>query len=152
LGTKVVLAEPWSFDLFYESRNDKLIDTLGLRKRSETNQWSWDWADGINKNIQYGTIIKRVTLPRGSKLSVSRIYIRNGVSAYNSVTFTLIKVRKKKGEPQPPHGRFWAKLYDVNQIVCYPIGNDPEVNAVWTKPEVTHLKTFRFLDVNDTLE
>lgn len=190
LGTKIVLAEPWSFDLFYENRNEKLIETLGLRKWVENkpqilkgtrtvpdgttykDQWgytqrgykteeyeythtsgAWEWQDGLNP--QYGELIKRITLPRGSKLSVSRIYIRCGGAerrAYNSVTFSLIKGRKKKGEPTPPHGRFWAKLYDVNQIVCYPVGADPDVDAVWKKPETTHLRTFKFLDINDPLD
>lgn len=188
LGTKIVLAEPWSFDLFWESRNEKLIETLGIRKQvygptqklkgyryvpdpnGRRDRWGylqtvkeeyeydhtpsyWKWEGGVEPKD--GELIKRITLPRGSKLSVSRIYIRCGGAerrAYNSVTFSLIKGRKKKGEPTPPHGRFWAKLYDVNQIVCYPVGADPDVDAVWKKPETTHLRTFKFLDINDPLE
>jgi len=146
LGTHIVLAEPWSFDLFCESRNEKLIETLGLKtwvqEPNTTAKWMGSWKWNIQQP-EYGKLIKKVTLHRGSKLSVRRIYIRNGVSEYNSVTFSLIKVRKKKGEPVNPHGRFWAKLYDVNQIVCYPVGDTPDVNATWTKPEANHLSAFK---------
>lgn len=185
LGTRIVLAEPWTFDLFYERRNEKLIETLGIRKWVEgpiekrtgtrnvwgsldrNNRWVqetyeydhtpawWEWQEGIDSKISSGDFIKKITLPRGSKLTVMRIYIRCGgpaIRAYNSVTFSLIKAKTKKGEPKAPHGRFWAKLYDVNRIVCYPVGSDPDVDALWNKPEATHLRTFKFLDINDPLD
>ena len=179
LGTKIVLAEPWSFDLYNERRNEKLIDTLGLRKlvtgptekKKDTRYGIYDYATKSyimedyeydytpthyewegGKDIPYREVIKKVTLPRGSKLTVSRIYIRNGVKDYDSITFHLIKGRKKKNDPVPPHGRFWAKLHDVNRIVCYPVGSDPDVNAIWVPAERNHLSTFRFLDINDPLD
>lgn len=75
-----------------------------------------------------------VRIPAGAVLTVDRIYIRKGVDAYNSLTFWLRKPAKlkkpKKGEPVPPVDpdyeflakaggtRFWAKLPDVNRIIC----------------------------------
>jgi len=75
-----------------------------------------------------------VCLPINTMLTVDRIYIRKGVDAYNSLTFWLKKPAKlpkvKKGEPpvipseeydflqRVGGNRFWAKLPDVNNIVC----------------------------------
>lgn len=55
-----------------------------------------------------------VTIPKDTILGVDRIYIRKGVSAYSSITFTIPKVLNKKN---PFAGtRFWVKLSDVNKI------------------------------------
>jgi len=75
-----------------------------------------------------------VEFPEKTVLTVDRIYIRKGVDAYNSLTFWVKKPAKlkkpKKGEPPlvitPEYefltkvggNRFWAKLPDVNKIVC----------------------------------
>lgn len=68
------------------------------------------------------------TLPIGTKLKVSRIYIRAcGDTDFDSVTFTVeIPQEQPVAEPgkrkpkkiKPKKGRFWAKLGDVNQIIC----------------------------------
>jgi len=129
LGTQIQLAKDWTFDLYNERRNVKLIDTLGLCPSFKTY---WKVKDPIlreqieNFNTKHpqGEPIQAVTLPAGTILRVSRIYIRQPFTNYDSVTFSI-----KKGEcpDKKVHGRFWAKLKDVNKIVSFPIGETHDV-------------------------
>lgn len=58
------------------------------------------------------------TLPAGTPLRCARVYIRQGVDAYSSITWVVAKECKDK---KIRGKRFWAKLRDVNNIVCEPI-------------------------------
>lgn len=129
LGTRVQLAKPWTFDLYNERRNEKLIETLGFRPTFDSYWRSQNAAirneiDEFNKRYPSGEVIKAVTLPAGTILRVSRIYIRQPFTDYDSVTFSI-----KKGEcPQKGvYGRFWSKLKDVNRIISFPIGETHDV-------------------------
>lgn len=54
-------------------------------------------------------------LPAGTELTVSRIYIRNGKSQYDSITFlakNFLDINGKKVRS----ARFWVKLEDANEI------------------------------------
>lgn len=115
LGTEIILAEPWTFDLYDENRNRTLIKSLDLDKELKC-----DWYSDSRKK-------KSVTIPRGSKLSISRIYIRNGQKDYDSVTFYLKKYRGNS----KIKGRFWAKLHDVNKMVCFPIGKEVDTESIF---------------------
>lgn len=64
-----------------------------------------------------------VTLPKGTVLSVDRIYIRKGASDFSSLTFYVhecplpeLTPAKKGGGFKKGRKRFWAKLDDVNRI------------------------------------
>jgi hypothetical protein len=59
------------------------------------------------------------TLPTETYLTFDRIYIRRGVSGFDSVTF---RTNKNCPEPNFRGRRFWAKLDDINNIVCNVIG------------------------------
>lgn len=60
-----------------------------------------------------------VTMPAGQQLKFDRIYIRAGVTAYNSVTFRTTKI----GPDKKFHSkRFWVKLQDANNVICNVIG------------------------------
>jgi len=106
LGTELTLIEPWVFTLFREGRNDDFMARYkGLERRD-----MWGRTDYMEPTT--------CSLPIGTKLVVDRIYIRRtGKGEFDSVTFRL-----KKGahptEKKRIYGRFWAKLYDVNRIVC----------------------------------
>ncbi|WP_374335359.1 hypothetical protein [Methyloversatilis sp.] len=125
LGTELTLAEDWHFDLYYEHRNESLIEVMGI------NYKPTGWGDYGKKNWP-------VVLPAGTTLKVDRIYIRKGGSDFDSVTFFLKGEKTKKkvvdrtyttfdngvrttGKYEytiPSRGvRFWAKLRDVNKIV-----------------------------------
>lgn len=116
LRTKLILAEPWTFTLFSEYRNQSLIEAVG----EKVDRFDWKTT---------GDTLRDVTLPEGTQLSVDRIYVRNGKSEYDSITFCITKCPDErfsgKGKGRGKKMRFWAKLYDVNKIKCFPIGTDP---------------------------
>ncbi len=116
LGTELVLAQPWKFALWNEQRNKTLIQAFGKKFEGR-----WD-----RRGFSHG----EVTIPQGTRLLVDRIYIRRGAEAFDSITFRI----KKGGCPSKKAlegTRFWAKLKDVNKIVCYPVGSNPEVRELF---------------------
>ena len=132
LGTELVLASDWTFALYAEYRNRTLIKSLGLEKEL-TVYWNGDIRN-----------CKNITIPRGSKLSISRIYIRNGQKDYDSVTFYL----KKYYGNSKIKGRFWAKLHDVNKIECFPIGKEINVESVF---DAFKKEKHKFFNIEDEL-
>lgn len=93
LKTRIRLTKDWTFVLYNESRNRVALETLAPMFRSSTGLLVNSWT---------------CTIPEGAVLTVQRVYIRQGQSDYDSVTFTC-KMDDKSF-------RFWAKLYDVNTI------------------------------------
>jgi hypothetical protein len=124
LGTEITLAEDWHFDLYYERRNESLMEVLGISNEGLS------WRD-YGKNWP-------VVLSSGTTLKIDRIYIRKSGREFDSVTFFLKgeKTKQKKelrkavawsAEVRKEHiyehtipargVRFWAKLQDVNKII-----------------------------------
>jgi hypothetical protein len=100
VGTKLTLTRGWSFTLRDERRNFKFIERLGLLDP---------------KNHLVTGREQQFNLPAGTILTVSRIYIRQGNGDWDSITFSI----KRGACPDKKiHGRFWAKLGDVNRIMC----------------------------------
>lgn len=97
IGETIELAESWTFTLHEERRNEKLI------KMVDPNYQSPGWSRPANPQTW------TVTLPADWELRVDRIYIRNGQSRFDSVTFSCPYNGKKV--------RFWARLSDVNKMV-----------------------------------
>jgi hypothetical protein len=98
LGTKITLAQPWTFKLYSEYRNARLFELWGLKMPDR-------WA-----SPNYEASIER-TMDMGTILTIDRIYIRKGASGFDSVSFYMKAPKAKKAV------RFWAKLDDVNRIV-----------------------------------
>lgn len=105
LGTELVLAEDWSFDLHAEYRNHDF------------------WCAVSDEEYRYDSTKTRVTLPAGSKLKVDRIFIRKGAGDYDSMTFWLVDCPNKAWAPKKVGGtattrlRFWVKLDDANLLI-----------------------------------
>lgn len=129
LGTQIVLAKNWEFKLWYERRNDSLIEKMNI-----------DVTD-----VRYGHDLGYVNLPKGTRLSVDRIYIRKGCGDYDSVTFRIKECIYNEYEK----ARFWAKLNDVNKIICFPIGLDTDlVNITFGRIEdISAAKDFKYIDI-----
>jgi len=105
IGDQLRLVKPWTFLLYNEGRNKGLWDALGI-KLSKGRRENGSWIEP--KPVE-------VSLPEGTLLTVDRIYIRQGMKEYSSVTFrSILKGIKKKP-------RFWAKLGDVNNIQFDPV-------------------------------
>lgn len=99
VGEKLVLAEPWTFSLYDEYRNKTMIiQAISKENRNfksfPRSQSNYCWP---------------ITLPAGWELKITRVYIRQNRSEFDSVTFAC-----------PYNGknvRFWVKLRDVNKMV-----------------------------------
>jgi len=144
LGTLMILAEDWTFKLYFERRNDTMIQAFGGKK----SRWWWgdnlsadDFVDGKIPPIEYekamseeelGEAYKsfratnaqdkpfiRVTLLKGTQLKVDRIYVRRGGESFSSVTFRTTKICPEKRFASK---RFWVKLREANEIVADIIG------------------------------
>jgi hypothetical protein len=119
IGTKLVLTEPWSFDLRQEHRNHAMIQAV--RGEPQTRYWdSWQTIDWERQ----GRIVGDYTLPVGTVLAVDRIYIRKTLQDFDSITFNIedcpdprFRSKKMKGlyKGKP---RFWVRLDDANKIIC----------------------------------
>jgi hypothetical protein len=81
IGQILQLEKEWKVTLQQESRNYAMIQKHG----------------------------KSITFPVGTQFAVDRIYIRQGASDYDSVTFRTVT---------EPKGRFWVKLAKANEIEC----------------------------------
>ncbi len=108
IGTKLVLKKAWTPTIFSESRNWDFLQSEGIID-SELNWWT---AYGKDRPMALGEKSFLVTIPKGRILTVDRIYIRRGVSDYDSISFRVRNPAVKKSKSQ----RFWAKLKDVNGI------------------------------------
>lgn len=117
ISMKFRLLADWTFPLVSEGRNATLWAALvgPIPQR--------DWRGWPESGRGYS--MHPVTIPAGTELTVSRIYIRQGGKEFDSVTFNLIKWGGpedfKKGGPSRWGGtrkgtRFWAKLEYVNRI------------------------------------
>lgn len=131
LGTSIILAEDWVFTLHRERRNGEFAANLGFAELNVEIQeydavWNKPWLG--KKKKKYKRVVwpqgfekAKATAPAGTELTVRRIYIRNGAPSFDSLTFSC---KKGRSPNKDFHGRFWAKLADVNRIVCFPLGTD----------------------------
>ena len=146
LGTLMLLAEPWTFKLYFERRNEKLLKTV----LPTLDKWGWcyknvtedsftdriipdevKWEPAMTEQQladaykSYGATNNKdnpyveVTLPIGTQLSVARIYIKQGGESFNSITFRTTKMGPIK---ELRSKRFWVKLRDANTIIADIIG------------------------------
>ncbi len=124
LGSKIILQNSWSFELYLEHRNDSLLRATGVPV------WSHDWGRdtlqpiGWSRDGKYGDWHKQYSIPSGTELTIDRIYIRKGLKEFSSVSFFI---NRKTVTPEfsdfakrihngKGRCRFWAKLADVNNI------------------------------------
>jgi len=108
IGTVLRLEEDWAFRLYEEYRNEKFLNGIGVKGVD-----CWKRYKGGQMRM-FDVVIKA-----GSELGVDRVYIRKGADEYSSLTFNLHKggVAYIFGKDIKAHGRFWAKLSDVNRMV-----------------------------------
>lgn len=102
IGDKIILEEDWECTIFFEHRNSKFIKKARPDAVPKENYWMYR-SDGSSV---------MVTFPKGTVLTIDRIYIRKGKGEWDSVTFNM----PKQPKVAPFNGRFWAKLEDVNEI------------------------------------
>jgi hypothetical protein len=119
LGEKLTLADDWTFALHWEYRNTDFIERVDGRAQAYKQEHDAYWESGRNPLLEpkrphpSKVFPQPFTLPRGTVVTIDRIYIRKNADDYNSVTF-----RVKKGDcPDATiYGRFWVKLDDANKM------------------------------------
>lgn len=146
LGTIIILAEDWTFRLFFEHRNSSMLEVFGGRKGA----YYYNYLDNLGSNFVDGEIppvveyekpmdekeldqayksfratnskenpFIRVTLPKGTQLKIDRIYVRRGGESFSSITFRTTKISPDKRFASK---RFWVKLNEANEIIAHIIG------------------------------
>jgi hypothetical protein len=108
LGDTLTLAKPWTFALKSEQRNDTLFEVL--HNRQKIPRYTQAWYETF---FRHGTPPLPTTIPAGTVLTVSRIYIRAGAKDFDSVTFRA-KLKDVSGKLRGV--RFFASLADVNTL------------------------------------
>jgi len=89
-------------------------------------KYQLDREEWNKKSKEISKPILTVTIPKGKRLKIDRIYIRKGASDYSSITFyakdlgeimSANKYSWSKSKPRKLKAlRFWAKLTDCNRI------------------------------------
>jgi hypothetical protein len=121
IGDKLKLESDWTFDLHWEHRNKALISHF----------FGEDFAWRAQKAP------RPVTLPKGTVLTVDRIYIRQGASEYSSISFyASIGASGKSSFGKPKSPRFWATLKDCNKIEFDLEKTEPVMKLVFNVNEV----------------
>lgn len=108
-GDRLVLAAPWEFTLYFESRNISFAKELGLVDVGR----SWSMYEDPPPGERYCVLKKaQVTLPPGLVLECDRVYIRTFSKSalkedkdFDSITWKVVKNGKTVQKL-----RFWAKL------------------------------------------
>lgn len=142
IGTKLKLTKPWEFTLYNEYRNDSMWYFYGFEDFLQGHP-HWGRRNGYtgeSSSVSCDNTLRTnmVTLPKGSILTLDRIYIRKGnakMKEFDSASFRITfpdgtsnhkrdssyyssKVGDYIQKERKERLRFWAKLYDVNNIYC----------------------------------
>lgn len=99
LGDIIELSKDWKFKLYHESRNSGLHKVVNDKYEFSYKKYN------VNDTVD-------IILECGTQLKIDRIYIRKGLSDFDSISF-IIENHKDinyKGK------RFWVKLNDANEI------------------------------------
>lgn len=107
-----------NYQEFYENIPEGKPHYTGKFNRKKYNE-----AQRLNTELYHyllsktgGNIFVEVELPIGTILSIDRIYIKKGLSDFNSITFYAKNLENSGKGKKPKALRFWAKLEDCNNI------------------------------------
>ena len=110
LKEEVELLDDWTFNLYDEHRNYSLFKKMKFPERT-TDRYCW--CEYLERPEDNRMPFTPVTLPIGTVLSIDRMFVRQGLESFNSITFRLKSCpRNKKLEK----ARFWVKISDANRI------------------------------------
>ena len=117
LGDQLRLDADWLFQLHAEHRNSSLFAAVG-RSWQPWDKWAHDFVLDVATYDYNGRNAKgwaMVSLPAQTVLRVDRIYLRQGVSGFNSITFRIVSTPDVRFRADI---RFWAKLADCNAMTA----------------------------------
>jgi hypothetical protein len=105
IGERITLAADWTFRLFNERRCQPFDDCPAP-------------AQIVDNPTYFLSQVKHCTLPAGTVLLVDRVYLRQGLDEFASISFRIVSTAAPWVAKQ--RKRFWAKLDDVNQMQIVP--------------------------------
>lgn len=131
LGTRIVLAKPWTFELLAHPANRTLGVALGV--------WNKQWQEPyFLYKERWKRVLDRVKIPAGTEMKITSMYMRPGESKIpRSVSFWIMK--GKCPDKTMEKTRFLARIRDTNKIVCNVLEED-----VGTSMETVRLVDSRF--------
>jgi len=105
IGTRIQLIADWTFDVYDEYRNK----TLSQYQKAPTVSDCWSRGNGN---------LGPFTLPADTVLVLKRIFIRQNMDEFDSLTFIVESTTAPimTSIVKPKRVRFWAKLDDCNRI------------------------------------
>lgn len=112
IGDELKLTSDWTFQLYNENRNFSLMEYLKDPRYDREDPYGYESVQQI-KSLP-------ATIPAGAILKVDRIYIRRGLSDYDSITFFW------KGVAVPAHTEEQKKYHSYDTL-----------RKEWTKEMVT---------------
>lgn len=124
IGDKIRLTRAWKFTLHAETRNESLGLLINHFAEGETRYAAGTWSDGFSgygdwrqtPPIKGGRPITEVTFPKGTELTIDRIYIRKAAETFDSVSFNVRSFPETYKYKKKGRIRFWAKLPEVNKM------------------------------------
>lgn len=115
LGDIVTLASDWTFAVINDPRNHMVLQWSGHPEYSAQSYYPL----GVTSTSYYGPRLNKtvqLTIPKGTRLKIDRIYIRKGQRDFDSVTFIAPDLKALQNCSKKSV-RFFAKLDDVNTMV-----------------------------------
>jgi hypothetical protein len=139
-GDRIQLILPWTFNLYFERRNLKLLQKIGALPNHFTFYDRYENLDGtpITPGHRGPSRLRHAphALPSGTLLEVARVYVRNTAKSakaiednYDSVTWKIITVNPRTGLPGKASDTFWTKLDDTRKVVFHPVNTYAERKA-----------------------
>ena len=121
IGTRLTLTKAWSFKLHDDYRNEKFWRALHGAPVRQPYYYGWDQVSHSYLNSPTPTTVctslgehkappVKTVLPKGTTLSIDRLYVRKGLKDFDSISFRIVK----EGNSPIPSGRFWAHIDDIN--------------------------------------
>ena len=125
---------PWTKGVIYTWD----ISSQEYKRRMETGNFKFVKESPHRwKSFKWTSNEAAVSLPRGTELTIDRIYIKKGAPTYDSITWRITDCPNKK----LIKARFWTKLKDANRIVCelHPI-HDLDAPAIQNRFETIDIE------------
>lgn len=116
IGSELILAKACPVTIHSEYRNSSFLSAMGVAMDQKYINKTYGDLSVENKTLVAKYKVKvslkevSITIPAGTALKVTRIYIRQGAEDFDSMTFQCA------GNKDFPKGRFWLKLTDVNRF------------------------------------
>lgn len=120
IGERITLAADWTFRLFNERRCQPFDDCPAP-------------AQIVDNPTYFLSQVKLCTLPAGTVLLVDRVYLRQGLDEFASISFRIVSTAAPWVAKQ--RKRFWAKLDDVNQMQIVPPASSQRELTISLRPD-----------------